>query len=202
MQSPSTPTSSRLSPETAPPDGLRSPLPSSSRGGLVEARVGAKRPQHKPAQRQRARAGGAGSRPQEGPNPAAPTTPSLTLLGICEQRLRNAAQRGLRKEEAPTHPNPLCDSSQEGQAARRRPPSPSIPPGSPSAAGSHAPWPGSAHAHLNPGGGAPGAVWLRRVHELLEPSLEIRVCFGALVCLSFQSSAQVVLPAPCCHPGG
>lgn len=104
MQSPSTPTSSRLSPETAPPDGLRSPLPSSSRGGLVEARVGAKRPQHKPAQRQRARAGGAGSRPQEGPNPAAPTTPSLTLLGICEQRLRNAAQRERAEERGSPHP--------------------------------------------------------------------------------------------------
>lgn len=74
--------------------------------------------------------GEGGEQTTVGPQPScAHPPPSLTLLGICKQRLRNAAQRERAEERGNPHPTPPphCDSSQEGQAARRRPPSPSVP---------------------------------------------------------------------------
>ena len=100
--------------------------------------------------------GGAGSRPQEGPNPAAPTTPSLTLLGICEQRLRNAAQRERAEERGSPHPPQPALRLLTGRSGRPEAPTQPLHPARVAgAARSHAPWPGPAHAHLSPGGGDP-----------------------------------------------
>ena len=121
-----------------PPDGPRSPRPSRGGGGLMEARDWGKEATERAGP---APEGEGGERTTGGPQPScAHPPPSLTLLGIWEQRLRNAVQRERDEERgnlAP-HPNRCCDpySSQEGQAAPRRPPSPApSQPGSPSTAG-------------------------------------------------------------------
>lgn len=204
MQSPGAPTSSRLGPETP----SRQPLVTTALGRQGRPHGSKRWGKEATEQAGPAPEGKGGERTTGGPQPScAHPPPSLTLLGIWEQRLRNAAQRGMRKEEAP-HPTPTGAATPTPRRKVRRLRGAHPAQGLQAQPGSHAHWPGSVHVQQNtsspprpPRGGLGQPPGMSSALALTPGTASI--CLGRLfVSASRRLSGKLSSLLPCCYPGG